>query len=119
MMRANVSGPSSFDWQSQLRFYYEKDMNDYGEAIVKQTNTSFLYESEYQGNNGRLVVTPLTDRCYLTLTTAMHLFLGGSPQGPAGTGKTETVKDLGKGLGKFVVVFNCSDKLDHHSLAQW
>ena len=107
----------SFAWLSQLRFYYDKAMSEYGMAVVKQANSTFNYAYEYTDvSSGRLVITPLTDRCYITLTTALNLALGGSPVGPAGTGKTETVKDLAKNLGKPCIIYNCSDAMSVDSL---
>lgn len=64
LVRESCRAPTDWSWQRQLRFYLNKN----GLAVIRMVDAEFNYTYEYQGNAEKLVHTPLTDKCYLTLT---------------------------------------------------
>ena len=115
MIDEKVVHLNTFMWQQQLRFYWDTNEDD---CLVRQSNAVFKYGYEYMGVTSRLVITPLTDRCWMTITGALHIRFGAAPAGPAGTGKTESTKDLAKALGFWCIVFNCSEQITFETTAK-
>ncbi|TUV82046.1 Dynein heavy chain 10, axonemal [Bagarius yarrelli] len=99
-VRDSITDAREFEWESQLRFYWFKEQDD---LFVRQCSAQFSYGYEYMGLNGRL---------------ALSMYLGGAPAGPAGTGKTESTKDLAKALGLLCVVTNCGEGMDYMAVGK-
>eukprot|EP00924_Labyrinthula_sp_SR-Ha-C_P003608 maker-scaffold_3-augustus-gene-0.0-mRNA-1 protein AED:0.02 eAED:0.02 QI:0/0/0/1/0.5/0/3/0/4475 len=109
-VRDSILDAREFAWESQLRFYwYSHRQDNAGNHIIdpdtpidgvniKQCTGLYNYGYEYMGLTGRLVITGLTDRCYMTITTGLTFFLGTAPSGPAGSigyaGRTELPDNL-------------------------
>ena len=114
LIQKRVENSTCFEWMRQLRLFWDDEA---ATCMFDIADGKFHYGYEYIGNTFRLVITPLTDRCYITLTQAMKLKMGGAPAGPAGTGKTETVKDLARATGILCYVFNCSEQMNSAYMA--
>eukprot|EP00698_Gefionella_okellyi_P008565 TRINITY_DN2129_c0_g1_i1.p1 TRINITY_DN2129_c0_g1~~TRINITY_DN2129_c0_g1_i1.p1 ORF type:complete len:4495 (+),score=1467.97 TRINITY_DN2129_c0_g1_i1:46-13530(+) len=115
IVKKRLKSSNEFEWLKQTRFYWKADRDD---CLVSVTNCDLAYCYEYMGVAERLVITPLTDRIYISCAQAMKMFFGGAPAGPAGTGKTETTKDMGRTCGRYFITINCSDQMDYRAMGK-
>ncbi|KAF7196635.1 Dynein heavy chain, cytoplasmic [Pseudocercospora fuligena] len=118
LIEGGADSPGHYLWLLQMRYEFDASAAPLDRLQVQVANATLAYGFEYLGVPERLVRTPLTDRCFLTLSQALCQRLGGSPYGPAGTGKTESVKALGVQLGRFTLVFNCDDTFDFQAMGR-
>ena len=100
LIKHQITDIQTFDWQMILRFFWERNEQQTEDCFIRQTFTRFKYQyvgratehlfilyfvfQEYLGATTRLIISPLTERCFITLTTALSLYRGGSLTGPAG-----------------------------------
>eukprot|EP00931_Biecheleriopsis_adriatica_P100950 TRINITY_DN76187_c0_g1_i1.p1 TRINITY_DN76187_c0_g1~~TRINITY_DN76187_c0_g1_i1.p1 ORF type:complete len:4582 (-),score=777.11 TRINITY_DN76187_c0_g1_i1:88-13833(-) len=117
LITQRVTSISDFDWLSRLRYYVELE-SDYlvsdDVAQVKVGMGVFLhtYEYEYYGVAPRLIMTPQTERAYRALCCALGMNQGAALQGPTGSGKTETIKDVAKALAVMCFSILCTPSFD-------
>lgn len=102
-------------WNKEFKCRIHKKSND----IYYVTLDTFLpYTFEYQGLPSKLIFTPLTDRCFCTLSSALNTYQSSNPMGPAGTGKTESVKAWSQKISRQTIVFNCDSAIDRENLSR-
>lgn len=114
LLDTGVTSVMDFHWLSQLRYYFNSESVE-----IKMLDSTLIYGCEYIGNQRRLVITPLTDRCYRIIFGALRSHFGIILEGVAGIGKTELIKDLAKDIAKLCVAFNCSSGLDYIALGKF
>ncbi|QLL33776.1 hypothetical protein HG536_0F01010 [Torulaspora globosa] len=117
LLDAKTSTVASAIWHRAQKFYYVRE-KAIGKVYVKQCNSVLNYSFNYIGVPERLIYTSTMEEAFSALIEALTGGFGGCLFGPAGTGKTETIKALSQNLGKMVLVFNCDDSFDFLAMSR-
>ncbi len=122
LILAGVSHQGDFEWQKELRFYWEEDETVLTQPPVyisaKQMNARFDYGTEYVSPTERIVLVPETVRAWVGITGALNSFLSPALTGPRASGKTETVLELARTLGIPCTVLACSGNTSCRGLSR-
>ena len=113
LISMKAENSQEFAWLSQLRHRWEEKKK---ECLVNICDAEFKYSNEYLGNTPRLVITPLTDRCYITLTQSLHLTMSGAPAGPAGPALYLSLS-LSLSASTYLTLYHCLNFSLSHSIS--
>lgn len=89
------------------------------EVRLEVFNFTRYYGYQYLANTERLVITPLTLKAQRSMLVAMNFLYSCAVEGPFGTGKTETVKDLAAQLARQNHTINTSTKLEYNDVLRF
>eukprot|EP00960_Hanusia_phi_P073138 767948-Hanusia_phi.AAC.10 len=96
LVQENTSSKNSFEWQSQKRMYMNfETCRSYGEIFDLKKE----YAHEFLGTLERVVVTPMTQRCQISMANAASLLQIGALIGPRGIGKQAALQDMAMFFG--------------------
>ncbi|XP_028415382.1 dynein heavy chain 8, axonemal-like isoform X2 [Dendronephthya gigantea] len=112
---------TDFEWKRNTRFYgdiREKGKDGKPHSLLHLLENDLEYGNEFYGSRMPIVLTPITERCFLTLTKAVTEYQCGAIIGASGTGKTETAKGLAHMLGQYFVSLSCTPKMDFGQVAK-
>ncbi|KAL5009692.1 hypothetical protein ScPMuIL_011997 [Solemya velum] len=109
--------PTDFEWRRSIRCYFQSH-EEKMMPLIWILDNHYMYGNEFYGTNAGVALTPLTERCFLTMSQALFHFQGSCVTGPVGVGKTEVVKGLGNILGHFLAMFQCSQQSDPVSIGR-
>jgi len=108
LIKISCNSVDDFDWNSRLRLYWDKEGD---ECIIKQSVHQVSYGYEYIGSAARIVVTPATERCLTASISAIRMNCIPSIQGKAYSGKSETIKEASRLMGKMLISYFCTEEL--------
>ncbi|KAK5964096.1 dynein heavy chain PWA37_004439 [Arxiozyma heterogenica] len=101
---------SSIKWKYIHRMYFvNDDTSNKTYLMFSHGSYTVNYGMEYIGIPERLIYTKNLIQCSIFLMESRGQGYGACLFGPAGTGKTESIKMLGQNVGKVVAVFNCDE----------
>jgi len=113
LVQGCVKDKNSWDWQQHLKFSTDEQEHVYLETVLYKSAHTF----EFMGCRKRLVCTAQTNKCYLFMMHAIASQQVACLTGPSGSGKSETILELGRMLGRFVLQFNCSAEVGYSSIS--
>ncbi|XP_075053831.1 uncharacterized protein LOC142139871 [Mixophyes fleayi] len=98
-------------WKQGQPLCYEYDAST-KDIVVKIGDSEIHYGYEYQGSAEHILITPLTERIFLSVMGAVTAGIDALCIGPQASGKKSTIRELALALGKPLFCFNCTKTSD-------